>query len=199
MSSIVDPNTYPFRKVGHSRLLTDHLGVVDMTLRDPITPNRTWTVQGVYLPVKREMGGIRLRLTDSKNFVTYLNQRDAEVLLDFATFGSVCSWSSTRYLSPSDASFWGLCMSPEEQRDELYAQEVLLRMALQRKGQDPILANNTEIDVRMHIAPRQDVRKVFRFLGDFNPETRDSPDVTFERIDRRWVEVGTYNCSWETT
>src|ERR1700689_4821822 len=111
-----------------TRLLRNDFGLIGESIEDPFTPQRIWTIQGIYAPVPgRALGGVRAKLTDQHEFVTFCNQRDLEVLLGLGTPGRWCRWLGDEYIEPGDRAWCGFCTDAEDLRDDLYERELMLR------------------------------------------------------------------------
>jgi hypothetical protein len=163
-------------------------------LDDPLEPRRLWEVQGVYLPVLgRALGGIRAKVIDQKGFVSFINQRDLEVLLGVTRPGQYCLWSGAEYLDPIDPGWFGFCADEEDLLDDLYEREMFLRV--QTPG--GVLINPENLERRVHLDRLNDVEDVFIFMQDCDPETGLFPDTRFETLTRRWIRSERSKVRWE--
>lgn len=184
-----------------TRRLREDLDVVGQEFTDPTNSRRCWTVDGLYAPIQaRALGGVRLRVKDQKGFVSYINQRDAEVLLNYASAGELCGWlGSQRYLSPSDINFWGLCIDPFDMEDEIVSIEAMIRYDKFRARASPIIPTGYRISVPLHLGKGEDVLRMLSFTGDMDPGTMLSPDLSLERAARRWQILDTRKVDWSTS
>lgn len=188
---LVNPYKTKLSVFGGTRLLLDTLGVVGTEVRDFSNLRRIWTIQSLYAPLPgRAMGGIRARLQDKEGFITFVNQRDLEVLLGLGKPGFICPWSGLRYVGPDDSEWYGLCVDTEDLRDDLQEQELFLR------AKHEILPSGIEITRRIHKEERVDLEELLVLLWDLDPETGISPDVRLETIEKRWSRVEQKRVLW---
>ena len=178
---------------GTRKLQTD-FGLIGTTLRDPFNPKRRWTISSLYSPVsERASGGIRAKLVDDKDFFTFVNQMDLEVLLQVARPGEVCKWAGKKYSTPGDSSFFGFCVDDDDLLDDLYDRELMLR-AMSETG---ILGSNCEVIRRIHLEEKIDVEEYQILMWDGDPESGMFPDPRLETIEKRWVRVERTRAPWE--
>ncbi len=177
-----------------TRLLVETLDLVGLHLQDETQPTRRWTIQNVYAPLpSRALGGIRVKLTDNKNYVTFCNQRDLEVLLGVAQPGQYCGWAECDYVGPGDSNWFGFCADEEDLLDDLYERELLLR------NQMPggILTPEYNIERFVHLSRNNDCFDVFVLLQDVDPYSGVFPDPRFETIESRWLRSERTKVRWE--
>ena len=177
-----------------SRMLRDalSLGVVGVAIDDPVHADRVWTVMNVYAPVAgRHLGGIRARLVDQKDFVTFCNQRDLELLLGLAKPGQYCAWLDKDYPELSSLEFFGLCADEEDLDDDLLEREWIIR------GIQPgVLPYGLELTRLVHLGGSRDYEEVNLMLGDYDRETGWGPDTRLETVRQRWAAQGKDKVRW---
>jgi hypothetical protein len=176
-----------------TRMLAEPLGLIGRTFEDPYITGRMWTAQGEYAPVEgRALGGIRIKLVDQKGFVTFLNQRDLEVLMGLGKPGKYCYWAGLDYVGPKDREWYGFCTDEEDLLDDLYEQELMLRV-----DYPEVLPELLELTRRVHLGPGRDVEDMAVLLRDYDPTTGVCPDPRFETINRRWSRIEQRRVRWE--
>jgi hypothetical protein len=188
-----------------TRMMETQLGILGLQLRDPLDARRVWRIESVYLPVPgRVIGGIRAKVRDQKDFVSFCNQRDLEVLLGDAQPGELCPWLDDGYVAWNDDDWVGLACDDEDLRDDLYEREWQLRKQLEDeylKGENPtycgVITNEHQLARRVHLGHHYDVEDLFVPLGDFDPETGAMPDTRFETLERRWMRAERRRVRWE--
>lgn len=149
-----------------------------------IRASRTWTVQLFLRPSpRRAIGGIRAKLYDSKGFITFLNQRDLEVLLGLGVPGQLCPWWGGKYAEPGSAGWIGFCVDDEDLRDDIFERECFIRKELGRIPEGLSLAR------RVHLDEGADVEETWVFLRD--------NDSRCETVLNRWVRAERAKVSWE--
>jgi hypothetical protein len=173
----------------------DCRGLAGRRITDPLEPTRQWTVQWLLAPVHgRRLGGVRAKLVDSKGFVSFINQRDLEVLLGHGRAGEWCAWLDDHYVGPSDRDWYGICCDEEDLRDDLFERECLLR---QQNPQWPFLPTGLEIRRRVHVELLQDAEELHTLLGDVDMDTGAYPDPRLQTVSRRWARVERNRLIWE--
>lgn len=178
---------------GGTRLLRNDFGLIGEPIEDPFIPQRIWTIQGVYAPVPgRALGGVRAKLTDQYEFVTFCNQRDLEVLLGLGTPGRWCRWLGEEYVEPGERTWCGFCADAEDLRDDLYERELMLRHNI-----PGVLPAGLNVERRVHTSFRTDYKELYLLLWDTDPETGMSPDPRVETISRRWSRVEREKLEWD--
>lgn len=176
-----------------TRLLASTLGLIGHVLLDPLEPARAWVVQGFYEPLPgRALGGLRVRLTDTQQFVTFCNQRDFEVLLGVAVPGQNCPWAQDTYVAPGERAWCGLCCDDDDLVDDLHERELLLRAS----APGPSLAHVQELERRVHLDAGRDIEETLVFLGDRDPHTGLGPDPRFATVTRRWASAERRRVRW---
>jgi len=156
-------------------------------------PGRVWTIQSFYLPVpQRMLGGIRARVMDQKGFISFVNQRDLEVMMGLGEPDNWCSWLGSNYLNPADRDWCGPCVDSEDLLDDLYERELYLRL---QHGQAPL--RDLEIARRVHRDFRADEEELFVLLGDFDRAVGLCPDPRFETILQRWSRAERRRIVWQ--
>lgn len=171
-----------------TRLLRDDLGLAGVTVKDPDDSERIWRIQSVYAPLPRRhgVGGVRTKLVDQYDFITFCNQRDLEVLLELGTPGRYCPWTGGEYVEPGDREWFGFCVDEEDLLDDLYDRETLLRQTCPL----PILPRHLEISRLVHSGGRSgNVEELWTLLWDMDPETGLCPDSRLETLGRRWTRI----------
>lgn len=192
---LINPYEQPERvaALAGTRLLQDDLGLTGVRTCDPKEPLREWMVQSVYAPVPgRALGGIRVKMVDTKGFVTFSNQRDLEVLLGIARPGSWCRWAGHEYVGPDHREWFGLCADEDDLLDDLQERELYMR------GEVPggILMPPIEFTRRVHLDARNDWEEIFFLKGDYDPNTGMYPDPRFETIEFRWIRSQREKINW---
>lgn len=176
-------------------MMDGELGVEGIQIVDPLDVRRSWQIQpGAYMPIPgRAVGGIRVKLRDQKNFITFCNQRDLEVMLGIAKPGDLCPWLDDGYVGPTDNDWLGMCCDEEDLRDDLFEREWIWR------SQQPlgILTTDCEIHRRVHLGHLHDVEDLFQMLGDKEPETDNTPDTRFRTLEYRWMRAERVRVRWE--
>lgn len=175
-----------------TRLLSVDLGVIGAVVRDPWRAERAWVVRGLYAPVnKRALGGIRVKLEDEKGFISFINQRDFEVLIGLGEPGKPCIWADQDYVGPKDNGWFGLCLDESDLVDDLFDREMALRAEI-----PGVLPSGLEIKRRIHISRGVDAEELLMILADAD---RDGfgPDPRIETIDYRWVRVERSKVRWD--
>lgn len=202
-------NVYRERPVAipGTRVLNRALGIEGYQFVDPFDAKRVWKTERVYMPVPgRAIGGIRVKLRDQKGFITFCNQRDLEVLLNVAQPGELCGWLDDEYVGPTDAAWLGLACDDEDLQDDLYERECLLRQQLEdeyMRGENPnycgVITANDQLARRVHVEKHYDVEDLFVLIADYNYDTGQAPDVSFEGVGRRWMLAERKRVRWEKT
>lgn len=172
-----------------TRMLQETFGCVGLRIADPTHLRRYWTVHSLYAPIpKRKLGGIRVKLTDEKNFVTFCNQRDFEILIDLAKPGDWCQWMNQAYPEPGGEDWFGFCMDSPDLTDDLFERELAL-IAENPYGLDP---NVAYISRRIHLDDQ----------GDFEDHWVLDPGGTrsiFGHVTlyNRWIRVSRDRVDWK--
>lgn len=193
---LVNPYTEPNRVVPYNgtHLLQDNLGVQGREVHEPGAHGRLWCVYSLFAPLpSRALGGIRAKLIDEKNFITFCNQRDLEVLLGIARPGDWCRWAGSEYVGPDHPEWFGLCADDDDLLDDLQERELMLRS----NTPGGVLSGHLEIVRRVHIESKYDAEELFILLGDYDHETGHFPDMRLETIERRWTRSHRERLRWD--
>lgn len=190
---LFNPYRDKVRTVAGSRILEDPRGLIGREVRERHSPHRPWTIENVYGPLRRALGGIRVKVRDSKNFVSFINQRDLEVLLGLATGGGWCSWLEDEYVEEDHPGWFGVCADEDDLVDDLYDRE----LALRAESPAGLLLPGMEIFRRVHLSRGIDVQEYWILLSDADPTTGRSPDPRVQTILRRWARVEQVRVSWQ--
>lgn len=170
-------------------MLEETFGLVGVEIKDTVEPKRIWTITGFFSPLKMAVGGIRTRVVDQKDFVSFINQRDLEVLLNDGEPGEHCAWLGEDYVSPYDREWLGFCTDPEDLEDDLFLREAEMRMEQTAMTGSPLLPTSLEITRRVHIGGSTNVTELYYLRGDFDMESGMYPDLRFETVAERWTRV----------
>jgi hypothetical protein len=177
------------------RLLSETFGLIGVGVYYPHETRTEWGIEGLYAPIRgRALGGIRARVIDQKNVVSFINQRDLELLLGLAKPGDYCPWLGSDYVDPYDRAWLGFCMDEEDLRDDLYARESELRYVQEQMTGSPVLPSDLEID--RIIRSNSDARELLVLLFDFDQMTGISPDTRLETVDLRWKRFERQGVTW---
>jgi len=177
-----------------TRLLQETLGLVGRALFDPLEKSRLWQIEALFAPIAgRTLGGVRAKLVDEKNFVTFINQMDLEVLLGLVKPGMKCHWSGRSYSGPGDRDWYGLCVDDDDLIDDLYGRELMLRSEYNYQ----MLPEGLEIYRRVHHEEKVDKEELHLLIGDYDRETGVCPDPRMETIENRWVRADSTRVIWE--
>jgi hypothetical protein len=175
-------------------MLSAQLGIEGCQFVDPLDARRYWRVEGAYMPIPgRAIGGIRAKVRDQKDFVSFCNQRDLEVLLGLARPGELCPWLDDDYVDVTEEAWVGLACDDTDLLDDLYEREWMLRSQLPLQ----IITPDYEIARRVHLAHHADVEDLFVLLADIEPETGAAPDVRFDTLEGRWMRAERKRVRWE--
>lgn len=180
-------------------LLDGDFGLIGVQVRDTEVPKRVWTIQGFYSPIwGRKISGIRAKVRDQYGFVSFINQRDLEVLLGEGIPGDHCSWLGEEYVSPFDEHQWiGFAMDDDDLRDDLYDREMQTRLDwLDICGEVRPLAE-VEIERSIYTGPKQNRQEVLYLFRDDDPETGETPDTKLSTVQRRWTRISITALRWE--
>lgn len=174
-----------------TRVLQEDYGLLGTPIVDPRFPERAWTIVRVYGPAQgRALSGLRVKLEDAKGFVTFCNQRDLELYLGLGVPGEVCLWTGEDYPHLDSHNFYGLCADEDDLVDDLYDRELTLRAY--HHGALP----DMEIVRLVHVSAQKDVAERYLTLGDFDPETGQSPDQKMSNLGCRWSRVERVKTDW---
>lgn len=177
-----------------TRVLESTLGIISGRLVDPHDHQRIWEVNSIFSPIPgRALGGVRIKLVDQKEFVTFCNQRDFEVLLGMGVPGKLCPWLDAPYVHWDDPEWYGFCCDDEDLLDDLYEREMGLRGYMP----DGILIPGYDIARYVHLDRNRDVSDLFILVGDSDPLTGAFPDTRFPTVGRRWARAERISVQWE--
>lgn len=170
-----------------TNIIESTLGIVGSTFKDPENAFRQWTIQALYTPVYgRALSGIRAKVIDQKEFISFVNQRDLEVLLELSYPGAYCKWLDQDYVEPGEPGWFGLCVDSQDLTDDLYDREMEARA--QYPG-DYVLPEGLNFERRVHDGHSNDYIETMLLLWDFDPESGMGPDTRIETVNRRWQSV----------
>jgi hypothetical protein len=174
-------------------MLTESFGLVGVLIEDPRRAGRNWTITNLFAPVGRALNGIRAKLVDEKGFVSFVNQRDLELLLDIAQPGQWCPWTESRYpgINSFEEGWFGICCDDDDLLDDLYERELMLRQ--QYNG---LIPDGVELSRRVHLEDNNDQEELLLLLWDRDPDTNYAPDTRMETLRRRWVQVERRRLIW---
>jgi hypothetical protein len=191
---LIHPLQHKLGVIPGTRFLETDLGLSGAYVLDPLEPDRHWTVQWLLAPIPgRRLGGVRAKLADTRGFVTFINQRDLEVILGHGRPGDYCTWTGKNYPGPQDPDWYGLCCDEEDLLDDLHERECRLR---EQYTTQPWLPTGLEMTRRVHLGQHQDVEELFTLLWDMNPDTGQYPDATINNTYRRWARVEQTRLTW---
>ena len=186
---LLNPYTNRLTPVAGTRLVDADLGLVGAEIPDPLCERRVWTIQSIFVPISsRKLGGIRAKLTDSKDFVTFVNQRDLEVMLGIVEPGDWCKWAGTDYPDPGEPDWFGFCMDESDLLDDLWDREQALRSGYIGYG----LPDNTEILRRIHTGENLDEEELLLLMQDFD----ESGYPSMGGLESRWTPIERVRCEW---
>jgi hypothetical protein len=199
-----DPKVAMANRIPGSRLLMVNSPVIGKGIPDDDDSDRVWTVTNLYAGIPRRTGnlGVRYRCVDNSGFVSFINQRDAEVLMEIGSSGERVPWDDgvQTYASPRDANRWeGFCMSQIELNDDLYAFESWLRMYHGTK--DPaapvkILPPGSSHKRRVYVGANRFYEEKWELVLDADPTSGMGPDTALETVDKRWRRTQMTPVAW---
>ena len=176
-----------------TRTLEDTLELIGGRIPNPHDPRRVWEVHSLFAPLPtRALGGIRIRVVDQKEFVSFCNQRDFEFLLGMGAPGQLCPWLDAPYVHWEDSDWCGFCCDEEDLLDDLYERESLLRIELEFAGIG-FLPSNAQITRRVHLELGVEAEDLFVLTVD---ETM-FPDPRFQTLESRWKRAERHRVQWE--
>lgn len=189
----------PFRRtldvLPHTRILQDTFGVLQERVVDPLAPSRLWRVESLFQPLPRAIGGIRVKVCDQKGFISFINQRDFEVLTGRAQPGDYGQWFDGEYVEPGHPDWVGFFADDADLDDDLCDRELLLR------GDSPngVLTPPLEITRRVHREPGVDYEELLLLQWDYDPVTGIQPDPRVSTIQNRWIRAELTRTPWNRT
>ena len=171
----------PFRekpdRFGNTRLVTADLGLAGKKVRDPRT-SRVFVLSHIFGPVNSlAIQGIRVRGQDKNGIVSFINQRDLEVLLGLGVPGRTCRWFGRDYVDPSEPEWIGFAMEPEDSQDDLLIQEMQL---VETKGPPK---QGDQLIRDLHCSETKDIREEWLYFNSFKYWLP-------EQVNLRWQLVG---------
>jgi hypothetical protein len=192
--------TPPASKPG-TRQLESKLGIEGIRVADLYDSERQWQAGASYLPLGRQLGGVRVHLTDQKGFVTFCNQRDMEVLLGIGRPGTWCRWAGEDYVAPDDPKWVGLYCDEADVEDLLHENECMLReysAATTQYGRwlmpPYVWVPPVSTELRVHIEPGYDVEEVHVLYAEY--DTGYGPDERIETLHQRWSRSERRRIQW---
>ena len=190
---LLNPFTDNIQVLPGSRILSETFGLLGASIDDPQQPGRRWIIRNVYAPIRgRKLGGLRVKLEDDKNFITFCNQRDLEMLIGLASPGNLCVWTSSPYPEWDSTEFFGLCVDDDDLRDDLFDRELELR------ADNPgVLPYGLEIFRYVHLDGKSDHQDLLTMLYDCDRRTGLGPDPRMETLSHRWAQIERTRVRWE--
>lgn len=189
---LINAYARPPRPVAGCRLLEENFNILGRELQDPHERGRIWTLENAYSPASgRRIGGIRVKARDQKGFITFINQRDLEVLLGEGFPNAWCEWSGSRYVGPQHADWVGFAADDDDLLDDLYEVELALR------EESLILPAGLTVTRLVHLARGTDRQEQWAFVMDVNLRTGLSPDTGFSTLKSRWTLLRRDTVYWE--
>lgn len=148
---------------------------------------RHWTVRSFFMP-KATQGctvetGVRALVADEHGFVSFVNQRDLEVLLGLRNAGEWCRWLGAPYVGTKDSEFYGCCCDTVDAWDELHAYE----MEVRSQYPEGYCLGEMQRERWIHYGWGRDEYELWHFLWDAEPRTGVSPDPRLETVESRWT------------
>ena len=170
---------------------------IGKSVRDPDNKSRLWTVRDAFAPEEDVAAGnslgVRFRCIDARGFVTFINQRDLEVLLGYGKPGERIPWSDNRYYVSvfSEAHWVGFQVQKWDSLNDLHLRETAIRID-RGYGNAPIPMGAT-ITRLIHMRDGQDLEVKFTCVGNADRHSGYGPDTQFGSVEYRW------NCVEKTT
>lgn len=187
---LVHPYQDPLPVHEGTRLLDATLDVVGLAVLDPRVPTRAWAVQTFFAPITRRMiGGVRARLVDAYGFVSFINQRDLEVLLGLGVAGQLCPWTGGRYIGVGERDWCGLFVDDDDLLDDLQLRELELRMQSIELGLGPVLQEGMTLTRLVHVDEGLDLEEAFQLVWDDGYSD-------MERLQSRWSRLLRRRVAW---
>lgn len=191
MSYIYDPAVDVFKTLGASRRVDSMMEVLDREFPCPSNARRIWRVTGVYAPTPQyRIGGIRLRIEDQKKVASFINQRDAEVLLGLAKPGTFCQWHGGTYAKPGDPTWVGPTVTADDLADIVLDLETWARYSSHTRGQGLSIQSGRQFAVLLYDGDT-DQKQTWRFIGDATPL-----DFSLEGLAHRWQKDRSEKQAW---
>lgn len=189
---LINPQQLPI--IPGTNILNEDFGLAGVIIEDPRQRNRTWAITRLFSPHRgRLVGGIRAKLVDNLGFISFINQRDLELLLDLARPGDWCPWLGAYYpgVNSYDEGWFGICCDDADLLDELHEYELLIRQQY-----SSWIPEGVERTRRVHSDNEIEYEELLIFLWDKDPDTNCGPDGRLETLQRRWVRAERRNISW---
>jgi hypothetical protein len=185
-----------------TRLLQDGLGILGCEFHDPLDKGRRWCVHQVFAPLESRMiGGVRAKVVDARGFISFVNQRDLEVLLGLGEPGDLCPWLGSSYVEPGDPEWFGLCVDDDDLADDLLLRELELRAVhhvLNGCSYKPVEGQPEQlISRRIHMDFNRDVEELLLLRWDYDPDTKQCPDTKLETVNNRWTRAERKAVRWQ--
>ena len=179
----------------YGRMLNESFNLLGVQIPDPHRPERVWTISALYAPIRgRAVGGIRAHVTDQKGFISFINQRDLEVLLGVGVPGTYCKWLGKDYVDPSDRDDWfGFSADQEDLTDDLFAREAEIRFAQHQQTGEFYVRPNVEMSRLIHLSVGVDYDEQLIGRGDWDGHDYDQ---RMETLYLRWTRAGRTPLSW---
>jgi hypothetical protein len=195
--AVVNPFREPDRllTVPGTRMLQDSFGLVGCSFEDPMMPERSWIIDGVYAPIPgRALGGIRVRVTDQKGFISFCNQRDLEILLGLAKSGDYCPWTDSAYpyVNDPEDGWIGLLADRMDLADDLHERELVMRVQ-HNWGVLP----GMDLTRLIHRSENKDTQRLDILIWDADPDTGLGPDPSLANVSKRWRFVEEQEVRWQ--
>lgn len=188
---LINPYKIRPQTIQGTRILEDSMGLAGFQYINPAKPQRVWTLQYLFAHIpRRALGGIRAKFLDNKNFVSFCNQRDLEVLLGIGLPGDYCYWANQTYPIVNSREWYGLCLDHEDLLDDLHDRE--LRLREQYPG---VLPTNLEITRRIYdgVTDKEELLILLRDCDTYGM----GPDPRLETINYRWVSIERMPVQWD--
>lgn len=175
---IVHPYNTTLAVFPKTRLLKETFGLVGATIVEP-AKGAKWTIHGFYAPIPaRALGGIRARVLLNNGMVSFVNQRDLEVLLGDERPGAQCRWATGAYAHPEEKDWCGFCVDADDGYDDLLERELFIRGMNQG-----LIPDSATIQRTLYSAPDQQIRQNFMAKAN-RPNTCD-----ISGLDERWLRL----------
>lgn len=192
---LVNPFQRRLEVLPNTRILQDTFGALGELVLNPLDSTRRWRVESFFQPLPRALGGVRIKVCDQKGFISFINQRDYEVLTGRAQPGDYGQWFDGEYVEPGHPDWIGFYADDADLDDDLCDRELNLR------GEYPhgVLVAPLEILRRVHREPGVDYEELLLLQWDYDPETGLQPDPRVSTIRNRWVRAEIMRTPWNRT
>lgn len=174
-----------------TRVLSSTLGLVDRRMPDPTDRGRVWTVVNVLYPA--DGNHVRLRLCDEGGFITFIRQKEFEVLTGRCKPGSICPWDGEEYpeIGDSVGGWRGIEVTELDLEDDLFLRELDLR---QQAGWGVLPPLQLQRFMKTSDSKNEVLLELLRW--DADPDTGIGPDYRLETLGRRWCRVQREEIEW---